>query len=198
MTGNFKLGYDISNRENYPTTFTMDTSKHKYNYVIGDGISTKKFYAQGKLRYRKGLKYNTSLKVRFEKISDPFVSGRGLFERSGHGDTLLDPLVPTSTWVFYFQREALRYQDITTQPTQVLDFAWQSNWTVNNKVNMTLGFTGKFDKNGDLDSLDVKHTSYTPSMAINIMPNEKFAVNGGASYQLNKSKLPITVALFDG
>ncbi|KAA3631094.1 MAG: hypothetical protein DWP97_13925 [Calditrichaeota bacterium] len=33
MTGNFKLGYDISNRENYPTTFTMDTSKHKYNYV---------------------------------------------------------------------------------------------------------------------------------------------------------------------
>ena len=184
MTGNLKLGYDIANRDNYP--------------VYDDGISTKKFYAQGKFRYRKGLKYNTSLKVRFEKIADPFVSGRGLFEKSGYGDTLLDPLVPTSTWVFYFQREALRYQDITTQPTQVIDLAWQSNWTVNDKVNMTLGFTGKFDKNADLDSLDVKHTAYTPSLAINIMPNEKFSMNGGVSYQYNKSKLPVTVALFDG
>ncbi len=178
------IGYDIVNRDNYPT--------------VDDGLSTKKLYLQGKLKYRQGLSMRSSLKVRFEKISDPFVSGRGFFEEAGHGDARLEPLVPTSNWVFYFQRESLRYQDITTLPTQVLSFDWNMSYNPSMKLSATFGLKGKLDKNDDLDSLDVEHSSFIPSITVMYNPTERFSMHTGYSYNYDKSRLPITVAVFDG
>ncbi len=175
------IGYDIVNRDDYP--------------VAGDGISTKKLYLQGKLKYRKGLSMRSSLKVRFEKISDPFVSGRGFFEAEGTG---MRPLHDSSSWVFYFQREALRYQDITTLPTQVLSFDWNMSYNPGKKFSATFGLKGKLDKNDDLDSLDVKHSSFIPSVTIMHNPTERFSLHTGYSYNYDKSRLPISVAVFDG
>lgn len=172
-------GLDIVNRDNYP--------------IYEEGLKTTKFYGQAKVRYRKGAEYNTSLKYRFESISVPFVSSKGLFESPGR-----DVLVPTGGTIYYFQREDLRYQGITTEPTQVHKIEWNSNWTPNEKVNVNLGFNFKYDKNGDLDSLDVKNTMMNPNLYINLMPNAKWYVTAGYNYNYNKSRGPVTVALFDG
>ncbi len=175
------VGYNIVNRDDYP--------------IHDDGTSTKKFYAQGKFRYRKNLSLRSSLKVRFEKITDPFISAKGIFEANG---TALRPLVPTSNWVFYFQREGLRYQNITTMPTQVFSFNWNMSYNPNMKFSTTFGVKGNFDKNDDLDSLDVKHTSFIPSVSLQYTPDNLFSIQAGYSYNYDKSRLPVTVALMDG
>ena len=182
LTVNALVGYDIVNRENYP--------------IVDNGTKTKKLYLQGKLNYRKSLSLRSSLKVRFEKITDPFMSARGLFESSG--EHVLDPLTGPSTFVFYFQREDLRYQNITTLPTQLLSFDWNMNYKPSSTVSITMGLKGKLDKNDDLDSLDVKHSSFVPSMSLAVAPNSKFSMQTGYSYNFDKSKLPVTIALFDG
>jgi len=182
MTLSVLAGYDRVERYDYP--------------LPDDGTETSKLIGQAKLRIRKGLKYTSTVKYRFESISDPYVSARGLFEESGHD--VLTPLVPTSNWIFYFQREDLRYQDITTQPTQVHQFEWRSNYRPNNKVVVNLGVKGKYDKNGDLDSLDVEHFSLAPNLNLNLIPDQRWALTAGYAYNYDKSRLPVTVALFDG
>lgn len=182
MTLSVLGGLDVANRDNYP--------------VYDDGISTKKIYGQAKMRYRKGNGYTSSLKYRFETISDPFVSSKGLFEAEGRGE--LEPLISGFPFIFYFQREELRYQAITSEPTQVHKIDWTSTWSPNEKVNVNMGFNFKYDKNGDLDSLDVKNTMMNPNLYINMMPNNKWYVTAGYNYNYSKSRGPVTVALFDG
>ena len=168
------------------------------DYTIpGDGLTTTKLYGQAKLRYRKSPKYNTSLKYRFETISDPFLSSKGLFEFVGRDSLPALPGAP-SNLRFYFQREDIRYQDITSQPTQVQSFAWRSNYMPRPDVTIGIGVKGQYDKNGDLDSLDVNHFSLVPDVILNYMPGPKWALTTGYTYQFDKSRIPVAVALFDG
>ena len=164
------------------------------------GLETKQFIGQAKLRWRKGLKYSSNVKYRFEKTSDPFTSGRGLFESRGRGVIL--PLGPAESgypaWVFYFQREGLRYQNITTVPTDYHRIEWSSTWRPTNKYTVNLGLKATFDKNNDLDSLDVKHTALQPNIALNLMPNNQVTLTAGYTYNYDKSRGPVAVPLFDG
>jgi len=57
---------------------------------------------------------------------------------------------------------------------------------------------GSFDKNNDLDSLDVQHFSLNPNVNLNYTPNPTTILTVGYSYNFDKAKMPITVALFDG
>lgn len=183
MTLSVLAGFDGTDRYDYP--------------VVEDGTYSKKFYAQAKYRYRKGLKYSVSLKYRFEKISDPFVSARGLFE--GIGRDLLTALEGSpGNQVFYWQREGIRYQDITSMPTDVHVFEWTSNYKPNKMYTVNVGLKGKYDKNGDLDSLDVKHLSLVPNLYVNVTPDMKWMLTTGYTYNYDKSRLPVAVALFDG
>lgn len=182
MTLSVLGGLDVVNRDDYP--------------IYDDGLSTTKIYGQAKMRYRKGNGYTSSLKYRFETISDPFISSKGLFESRGRGT--LEPLITGTPFIFYFQREELRYQAITTEPTMVHALDWNSTWSPNPKVNVNIGFNFKYDKNDDLDSLDVKNTMMNPNLYINLMPNAQWYVTAGYNYNYYKSRGPVAVALFDG
>ena len=175
-------GYDYTLRYNYPE-FEAD-------------YTTKKMIGQFKLKYREGLKYTLSGKYRFEKTSDPFTSGRGLFEARGR-EALQIPH-PGFRFVFYYEREALRYQDITTVPTDYHEFEFQSTLRPSNKANIMLGFKTIYDKNGDLDSLDVKSLSVQPNLNVTLTPNENWSMAGGYTFNYSKSRGPVTIALFDG
>jgi hypothetical protein len=182
ITASLLLGYNRIDRDDYP--------------IEEEGLASSKLIGQFKIRYRKGLRYSTYVKYRFEKTSDPFVSGRGLFEARGRD--VLDPLPETFRFVFYFQREDLRYQNITIVPTQAHIFEWSSNWRPDPRFNVTVGLKGKYDKNGDLDSLDVNHLRLQPHLTLNLTPEPKWSVSAGGSYAHFKSRGPVTVALFDG
>lgn len=182
ITASLLLGYNRIDRDDYP--------------IEEEGLASNKLIGQFKIRYRKGLRYSTYVKYRFEKTSDPFLSGRGLFEARGRD--ILDPIPESFRFVFYFQREDLRYQDITTVPTQTHIFEWNSNWRPDKKFNVMVGLKGRYDKNGDLDSLDVNHLRLQPHMTMNLTPAPKWSVSAGGSYAYFKSRGPVTVALFDG
>ena len=180
-------GYNHIDRYDYPT--------------IDEHYKTNKFYGQAKLRYRKGLRYSNMIKYRFEKTSDPFRSFRGLFEQAGRN--VLEPdVTPGGTfggYLFsYYLREDLRYQNITTQPTDAHIFEFSSTYRPTMKTNIMFGIKGQYDKNGDLDSLDVKHLSLRPHATVTLNPNPKWSVLTGYTFGYYKSRGPITVALFDG
>jgi len=176
------LGYNVIDRHDYPL-------------ADGDDQQTGKFFGQVKFKYRNGLKFSFNAKYRMEMISDPFTSGRGLFEAPGRG--VIGPESGTS-FVFYWQREELRYQDITTYPTDVHEFDFKTTYRPDNKMSIIAGLKGKYDKNGDLDSLDVEHFSYQPNLVISLTPDPKWAMSAGYTFGHYKSRGPVTVALFDG
>lgn len=180
------VGYEMVNRYDYPE--------------VNDGIDSKTLIGQAKLRYRNGRKFSGWAKYRFEKTSDPFVSGRGLFEARGR--EALSRVLPEGQTVFgfrfYWEREALRYQDITTAPTASHEFELHGDLKSSDQLSFTGGLKVTYDKNGDLDSLEVKQSSFQPSLALNLTPSPQFAVSAGYTLQASKSRGPLAVALFDG
>ncbi len=169
-------------------------SRKDYPDIAGDNTSTT-MIGQLNLKYRQGLKMTTRLKYRLETTSDPYTSGRGLFERIG-----ADELVPLNgtTFIFYHQREDLRYQAITTEPTMKHKLDFSTSYRFNSKVNLLVGLKAMMDKNGDLDSLDVKHSSFTPNLNLTLMPTPEWVIVTGVTYNQSKSRGPVTIALFDG
>jgi hypothetical protein len=158
--------------------------------------ATKKMIGQLKINYREGLKYSIRGKYRFEKTSDPFTSGRGLFEARGREALQRD--YPGFAFIFYYQREDLRYQDITTVPTDHHEFDVNATIKSSPKANLALGFKTVIEKNNDLDSLDVERFSMQPNLNVNLIPNTEWIMSAGYSYDYHKSRGPVTLALFDG
>jgi hypothetical protein len=181
MTLSILAGYDRVARKDYP--------------IVDDGLTSSTLTGQARLRYRKGLSYSTDLKLRYEKTSDPFVSGRGLFEANGAENL---EITGPPDFVFYWQREELRYQSVTTEPTDLFEVAWRSTYKPGKMTSLNLTAKGSFDKNGDLDSLDVKHSKLNVSASVTYAPSMSWAVSGGLGYNLQKSRGPVSVALFDG
>ncbi|MBD3403489.1 hypothetical protein GF420_11380 [candidate division GN15 bacterium] len=170
----------------------------RYNYPADEDYVTSRLIGQGKLRYRQGLRFSGWARYRFEKTSDPFVAERGLFEARGRealGRDLTDMPAP---WTFYYEREALHYQPITTSPTDAHEVELRGYFNPNPKVSLNLGLLFHYDKNGDLDSLDVKRTKFTPTLGLNLTPNPKWVLSTGYTMNHVTSRGPITVALFDG
>ncbi|MCP4685632.1 MAG: hypothetical protein GY867_09320 [bacterium] len=184
MTLSVLAGYNRVDRYSYPDS--------------DDNLVSGTFIGQAKLNYRKGLKYRSSFKYRFEKTSDPFNTFKGLFEERGREILTRNVSASPFFFIFYWEREALKYQNITTEPTDLHEFAWKSTWRPTLKTSVNLGLNAKFDKNGDLDSLDVKHSSFQPHLSLTTAPNPKWSFTAGLTLNSSKSRGPVTVALFDG
>ncbi|MBD3332255.1 hypothetical protein GF356_05350 [candidate division GN15 bacterium] len=168
--------------------------------VQDDGIRSKTFITQAKARFNKMQSFNGSVKYRYEKTVDPFISGRGIFEARGREE--LARTIPAGEsvhrFIYYYAREGLRYQDITTDPNNRhevearLSFPTASNGSVN------LSLTGWFQNTTDLDSLDVRSWQIRPNAMINLNPSPEWMVSAGYTMYMGKSRGPVTVALFDG
>ncbi|MCP4568915.1 MAG: hypothetical protein GY841_15175, partial [FCB group bacterium] len=191
---------EIINRYNKKITFAV---KAGYDYVLRydypeqeADYTTKKIFGQLKVKFREGMRYSVQATYRFEKISDPFTSGRGLFEARGRDILTRD--LPGFAFIFYYEREDLRYQDISALPTDRHEFDIKSTVRAGRNANVMFGIKGSFDKNGDLDSLDVEHMSYQPNLNLTLTPDPRISLTAGYSYQYYKSRGPVTVALFDG
>lgn len=173
-----------------------------YRNLEGETYTTKRLTGQVKLHYRDGLTFSGIVKYRLERTFDPFTSSRGLFESQGY-DVLQPALytvsgTDTTFTIFYYQREDLRYQNITTEPTFKHTFEMSSTYRPDRHYSFTAGLKGMYDKNNELDSLNVEHFNLQPNLNFTVTPNAKWSVMTGVNYTFNRSRGPITVALFDG
>jgi len=193
--GSLELTYHVTPRVTLAALGGFEYTRRDDFYEMGSDYATKKYIGQAKLNYRKGLSYNARFKYRLELTQDPFQSFRGLFEEEAR-TTLV--ILPGNSFGYYFQREDFRYQDVTSLPTvsHQLDFA--NNIRLNNKLSWNNNIKFKFEKNDDLDSLTVENTFFEPSTGLTFMPDSRWILTAGGSYQYFKSKGPVTVAMFDG
>jgi len=168
------------------------------NYPDVD-YTTNKYSGQAKYRYRPTTKADVTLAYRIDKTNKPFTAARGLFEASGR-DVLkaLDTIAATRGFIYYFQREALRYQTISTMPTDRHEGNLSGTLALGTRTTLQWSVKGVYDKNGDLDSLDVKHVSLQPTIGLTLTPSTKWSYAAGWTYTYDKARLPVTMPLFDG
>ena len=173
-------GYKEVSRVDYPTPETT------YN--------TKQFALQGRVRYRDGMKLNGMVKYRYENTQDPLRTARGLLEASGR-----ETLEFTSPrWAFYYQREALRFLNVTSLPTDYHELQLKGGIKATDCLVVNAALRTVYDKNSDLDTLDVHHYLIQPNVNLVMTPCDKVTLNAGYTYDYSKSRGPIAIPLFDG
>ena len=175
------LGYEHTRRYDYPG-LTSETASNKY-------------YGESWVRYRNGLKSSLYASYRLELTDEPFTNYRGLFEALGRGELTAENGAPQ---IYYYQREDLKYQNVTTLPTIEHEIELRGTYSFNNRVSMNGSLKLSMDKNNDLDNVEIEHTSMRPNLGINYMPNPRWSFTGGYTYVYDKSRGPITIAMFDG
>ncbi len=175
------LGYEHTRRYDYP--------------ALESETATNKYYGKGTIRYRKGLKTNLYASYRLELIDDPFMNYRGLFEAEGRGVLSPENGAPLA---YYYQREDLKYQNVTTLPTVKHEIELRGSHNLTDKLSMNASLRLSMDENNDLDNVEIEHTSMRPNLGFNFMPDPKWSFTGGYTYIYDKSRGPITIAMFDG
>ncbi len=179
-------GVEVVDREDYPNQ--------------DDGIQSKTIITQAKLRFNKMQAASGFLRYRYENTVDPFISGRGLFEARGREELAIQPWDQDSDPrnIHYYQREGLRYQDITTDPNNRHEVEARLSFPASNRGSVDLSLNGWFQSTSDLDSLDVRSWQIRPNAMLNLNPSTTWLVSAGYSMYMGKSRGPVSVALFDG
>jgi len=177
----FLAGYEHTRRYDYPA-LNSETASNMY-------------FGEVSIKYRKGLKYKLSADYRLELTDAPFTNYDGLFEARGR--TVLTNL-DGAPQVYYYQREDLKYGTVTTLPTMKHDIDLKGTYRANDKVSLNGGVGISFDENDDFEQITVEHSSFKPNVSISVMPDARWSLVGGYTYDHHKSTGPITVALFDG
>lgn len=167
----FLAGYEQIKRDDYPGS---------------DGKTTKlKFSIKGK--YRPNLKFSARFKYFFENTKDPAPYNL-IFERSAK----------TASSLYYYEREELRYGQITNQPIMLNGVDFTLNFNPNRKTNFKAGLKASLETNSDTDTLDFERTKLQPHLSINFAPTPKWNLFTNLSYIYNKSNGLAAVAMMDG
>lgn len=179
----FLGGYQRSERVDYPTP--------------EDPYTTNKYIGQFKVRHRANDKFSGSFKYRYEKTTDPLRSERGLLEAMGRYD--LDIItVGTNNWAFYYQREDLRYLNVTSLPTDKHVVDVSGTVKPRKDLSMTLGVKGSYDQNNDFELIDVNHFAVQPNVNLTMLPSDGVILSAGYNFNYAKSTGPVAIPMFDG
>jgi hypothetical protein len=131
---------------------------------------------------------------RYENTQEPLRSDRGLLEESGRY-TLQTDYGPQA---YYFQREALRFLNVTTLPTDAHEVYLTGGVKATDCMTVNAGLRALYDKNSDLDTLGVEHYAIQPNVNVVLAVCEGVTVNTGYTYDYSQRTGPFAIPLFDG
>jgi hypothetical protein len=174
-------GYEATKRDDYPE-FGAEEKTTKLKFQMG-------------VRYRPSLKFTGRLKYLFESIDNPFSPFERMFEASGNPG--LAPLA-NNTQVFYFQRDSLRYGQVTNQPSSRHGVEVSLSFKPTMKFGFSPGLKVSMEKNSDNDNLDFERSKFQPYLSLNLSPNASWNFFGSYSYLLDKSNGLAVVPMMDG
>jgi len=170
----FSAGYQQITRDDYPEP-EADEKTTKLKFSVGG-------------KYRPNLKFTGRLKFFLESIKDPAPYNL-VFENSGK--TYTSPF-------YYYQREELRYGQVTNQPTMVNGVELNLNLRPSPKASLSASIRASLGTNGDIDTLDLEQTKLQPTFSFNLTPDPKWNFFGNLSYIYSKSNGLAAVAMMDG
>ena len=176
---------------------TSYSSLERDDYPYADGnFKTTKLRLQAAVKYRPSMKFTGRFKYYFDNIDNPFAPYNIMFERSGRAANLTPP--PNNSKVYYYQRDALRYGNITNLPTQVHGINLDLQFKPSPQVNFTAGVNMRLGSNSDAPELDFQQKSYQPKLAFTYVPGDKFSFFSSYSYLYQTQNGLATVAMMDG
>lgn len=180
----FLAGYSTRERDDYPYEGAKD--------------KTTKIRLQGAIKYRPSKAFTGQLKYYFENIENPFAPHNHMFERYGRSGP--DSLQPENgaPAVYYYQRDALRFGDITSLPSRVNGLKINLGYRPSQKVQLTVGLHTRFATNADEPQLDYKQKVLQPILGLNLIPSDKFSFFSSYSYLLQTQNGIAAVAMMDG
>jgi hypothetical protein len=170
----FSAGYQQIKRDDYPEA-GADEKTNKLKFSIGG-------------KYRPNSKFTGRLKYFIESIKDPAPYNL-IFEEAGKS---------YSSPFYYYQREELRYGQVTNQPTMVNGVELNLNLRPSQKARLSASLRASLGTNGDIDTLDLEQTKLQPNLSLNFTPTPKWNLFGNLSYIYNKSNGLAAVAMMDG
>jgi hypothetical protein len=170
----FSAGYQQITRDDYPEP-EADEKTTKFKFSIGG-------------KYRPHTKFTGRLKFFLESIKDPAPYNL-IFENSGQA---------YSSPFYYYQREELRYGQVTNQPTMVNGMELNLNLRPSARASLSASIRASLGTNGDIDTLDLEQTKLQPTFSFNLTPDPKWNVFGNLSYIYSKSNGLAAVAMMDG
>jgi hypothetical protein len=174
-------GYEGITRDDYPE-------------FGAEEITTKLKFQMG-ARYRPSLKFTGQLKYSFESIDTPFSPSGRMFEASGN--SVLTPLA-NNTQVFYFQRDSIRYGDVTNQPASIHGVEVSLSFKPTQKFSFSPGLKVGRETNSGNENLDFKRTKFQPHFSVNLSPNASWNFFGDYTYLFDKSNGLAVVPMMDG
>lgn len=173
------------------------TKRDDYPYQ-GANDKTTKIRLQAELKYRPTMKFTGRVKYYIEQIDNPFAPYNLMFEHNGStGPYELTP-EPGMPQVYYYQRDDLRYGDITNQPTLVHGFYLDLKLKPTRKFNFAAGVNVRLGTNSDEPELDLEQTTIQPKLSFNWMPNDKVTFMGSYSYMKFNQNGLAAVPMMDG
>ncbi len=167
-------GYEGTERDDYPSY----EAKEK----------TTKLQASVGGKYRPSSRFWGRFKYTFENTQNPAPYNQ-LFESSGENETA--PF-------YYFEREDLRYGDVTNQPTNEHQVDLSLNLLPDRKINLSASLKASLQTNSDNANFDFERTSIQPQASATLSPDPRWQLFASAGYQSDKSNGLAAVAMMDG
>lgn len=167
-------GYEGTERDDYP----FFEAKQK----------TDKFQASVGGKYRPSSRFWGRFKYTFENAQNPAPYNQ-LFEGSGESETA--PF-------YYFEREDLRYGDVTSRPTNEHEVDLSLNFRPDRKVSVSAGLKARLQTNSDNRNIDFERTSIQPQASATFSPDPRWQLFASASYHSDHSNGLAAVAMMDG
>jgi hypothetical protein len=167
-------GYESTQRDDYPY-YDAKEKTTKIKASIGG-------------KYRPTSKFWGRFKYSFESTENPAPYNQ-LFEESGKDE---------GSPFYYFEREEMRYGDVTNQPTNQHDADLTLNFHPDLKVNLSMGLRASLQTNDENTNLDYERTILKPELSATLSPDPRWELFGNVSYSRDKSTGLITVAMMDG
>jgi hypothetical protein len=182
-------GYGMRERDDYPFNGAND--------------KTTRLRLETAVRYRPSTALTGRLRYGIESIDNPFRPYDLMFESRGRG--VLEVITGTANGgpdqakhIFYFQRDDLRFGNVTMLPTIAHRIGFDLNYQATETLKLNTGLNMNLGSNEDAPQLDFTQQMIQPKLGLTYTPTGDFMFYGNYSYVMRSQTGLAAVALMDG
>jgi len=178
-------GFGTRERDDYPYEGAKD--------------KTTKMRVELGVQYKPVSSFTGKFSYGLESIDNPFTPYNLMFESQGRGTlTAVTNGADKAKHIYYWQRDQLRYGEITMLPKMLHKINLDLNYKPSQALSLNAGVNASLGSNDNAPQLDFAQKMIQPKLGLTAMPDENFMFYGNYSYIMRSQNGLATVALMDG